>query len=369
MRTRVPAFSLVLLLAPALAFGQLVDRRQGWNFTDKPLDPATQRRTVTYCVDPPPAGAPAGTGGAVDDAAAAWNALKSWPGGITLVRVAGCDTADIKVGWGQNRPSWGSTGQRGGAGNKGQMPIEIETRTEGGGWLSNQQIENIARHEFGHAKGLNDNAGSAGVMRPQAEKAGLAGADLPIGAVDIGANRSLNFDFYDVVRPPIDASVASAVPFGSAWQYTYVVRLAPTAVSPVREFNVRSPSTMSVVSLPPGWNAHFRDPETGKGGASAHYAQGTMACSAIPGFEIPPGGQLSFTFASDADPVNGWVDATDMSGEMAELGEVPNIVTPGGQPMPGSSPGMLLALAALLIASGAAFAVRRNGARSSPRRA
>ena len=117
---------------------------------------------------------------------------------------------------------------------------------------------------------------------------------------------------------------------------------------------------MSVVSLPPGWNAHFIDPVIGKGGAGEHYAPGTMACSAQPGFEIPPGGQQSFTFESEAEPVNGWVDATDTSGEMTELGEIPSIVTPGGKPMPGSSPVMLLALAALLIALGATMSVVRQ---------
>ena len=360
MRIRLAVLiALVPLVIPIVAAAQLVDRRQGLNWTDKPLDPATQRRKVTYCVDPPPAGAPAGTAGAVNDAANGWNATKSFPGGIEFVPVAACDSADIHVSWGQNRRSWGTTNERDGADSKGQQSIEVETRNGAGGWLTNQQVENILRHELGHAAGLNDNAGSGGVMKPQAAKADLAGGDLPIGAVDVGANRMLNFDFYDVVKPPINASFANAVPVPGGYNYTYALRLAASASRPVGLFNVTGVSALSVISLPPGWNAHYLEPIVGMGGSGEHFALGTMACVAIPGFEVPPGGQATFTLFSTGAPEDGWVWAQDLGGEVAEIGEVPSMVTAGGPPVPASSAPMVWVLGVLLLGLGAHGAALR----------
>lgn len=75
-----------LIAAPALAQLMHTDADRLWK--DKPLDPQTQRRKVTYCIDPPPVGAPAGYAQAVEDAIAAW--AKTFPGGIQFVSSANC---------------------------------------------------------------------------------------------------------------------------------------------------------------------------------------------------------------------------------------------------------------------------------------
>jgi hypothetical protein len=341
-----------LTTAPAVAQLMNSDADQLW--TDKPLNPQTQRRDVTYCIDPPPAGAPAGLVQAVEDAVAAW--AKTFPGGIQFVSTANCATADVRVGWAQNQPSWGTTSAR--AGGTGQRAVTLETR-DNGGWLTPQQVENIARHEFGHVKGLRDNAAS-GVMKPIAAKGGLAGADWPIGTVDVGANRSKYFDFYDVVRPPIYASVGIATPSGTGFVYAYNLNLANTAVAPVRSLNVTTLAAMQIQALPPGWNAHLLDAAEDKG--PGHFAPATMVCTAAPGFEVMPGQSANFQFFSPGVPQNGWVFAVDAAGEMAEIGDTPSMVTPGQTPIvfPGMSPPWLAALALLLVTASAGVLARRS---------
>ena len=347
-----------LIAAPALA--QLMNSGADRLWTDKPLDPQTQRRNVTYCIDPLPAGAPAGFTQAVEDAIAAW--AKTFPGGIKFVSSANCATADVRVSWAANQDDWGTTSPR--AGGTGQKTVTLETKKAGGAWLDAQQVENIARHEFGHVKGLRDNAKS-GVMKPEAAKAGLEGGDWPIGAVDMGANRSVYFDFYDVVRPPINASVGVATPVANGYNYTYNLHLAASATFALNAFNVTSLSTMEVVSLPPGWNAHFLNASKGKG--SGHFAPATMVCTAAGGFELFPGQTANFTFFSPGVPENGYVYAEDMGAELAEIGNTPSMATPGATPEPGVSPPWLVAIACMLLAAGARVLVlrRRSGAASA----
>ena len=341
-----------VIAAPALA--QLMHTDADRLRTDKPLDLPTQRRKVTYCIDPPPAGAPAGYAQAVEDAIAAW--AKTFPGGIQFVSTAPCAAADVRVSWAQNQADWGTTSAR--AGGTGQKTVTLETKKGNGAWLDPQQVENIARHEFGHVKGLRDNAKS-GVMKPEAAKAGLEGGDWPVGAVDMGANRSVYFDFYDVVRPPINASVGIATPVANGYNYTYNVNLAPSATFALSSFNVTSLSAMEVRALPPGWNAHFLDASKGKG--TGHFAPATMVCTAAGGFELFPGQSANFMFFSRGVPDNGYVYAEDMGAELAELGNTPSIVTPGATPEPGVSPPWLVAIACMLLAAGArVLALRRR---------
>lgn len=341
-----------LIAAPALA--QLMNSGADRLWTDKPLDPQTQRRKVTYCIDPLPAGAPAGLTQAVEDAIAAW--AKTFPGGIQFVSSPNCATADVRVSWAQNQAEWGTTSPR--AGGTGQRTVTLETRKGDGNWLDPQQVENIARHEFGHVKGLRDNAKS-GVMKPEAAKAGLEGADWPVGALDMGANRSVYFDFYDVVKPPINASVGIATPVANGYNYTYSLHLAASATYPVSSFNITSLSAMEVRSLAPGWNAHFLASSKGKG--SEHFAPATMVCTAAGGFELMPGQTANFMFFSQGVPQNGWVYAEDMGAELAELGNTPSMMTPGPTPGPAVSPPWLVAMVGMLLAAGAAvIALRRR---------
>lgn len=88
---------LILLTAAPPASAQLVNRDAARNWVDRPTDPVTQRRNVTYSIDDPPAGAPAGFVQAVRDAIAAWNAAQDYPGGIRLTQASDSPSSDIRV--------------------------------------------------------------------------------------------------------------------------------------------------------------------------------------------------------------------------------------------------------------------------------
>jgi hypothetical protein len=344
----------MLLLTTQPTMGQLVDRRPEWNWRDRVPDRINGRRNVTIWIDDPPAGAPVNYRQAVQDAIDAWNNAENYPGGVQLKPAANADAADIRVRWRDTHegPFGVTSPRRRVEGRLGQMTVEIRTRrgdVSNRPFLDAQQIENIARHELGHAMGLTHNPGSS-VMRPEARKANLRDADWAIGHVDIGAKRNLYFVprvGWDRIRPLIDNTFARFQQVPDGFLYTYTVIHDAGSNSPVDTFGIFTLASMVDVHLPDGWHAEFFPPMFEPDSEWHTHAPGLMIVRADPGFELAPGETTEFVFFSRGEPTNGWVYAMSIEEfGLTELGANLNIWTP--IPEPGSLSALVLGMLSLL---------------------
>ncbi len=318
-----------LATAPAGAEAQLQSSDSSRNWKDKPVG-SDGRRHVKVCIDKEPV---AGYEQAVRDAMAAWNAAQDFPGGVKLEE--DCNDPDVKVKWDSDpdSESWGTTSPREGRTGARTVTISYTYRDNSGSTqnLNAQQVENIARHELGHAEGLKDDAAAgAGTMRRESTASGLDGGDWPVSDKEVASKKSL----YEVTPTPVAITPEVGIfEFDGYFYFNYSFAngggITPSELGFL--FPFVTPRGLNHW-VPSGWTPNYAQSGFGVSGPAstrgkAHPSEGVFYVQASPGNEFVPGTEVQVALASTTGPTLGSVYFLDAP--MKKLGEIPSVPVPG----------------------------------------
>lgn len=289
----------------------------------------TKGGTLNVYVEDPPAGAPAGTSAAVDEAIKEWNDAQAPFGGLKLVRqdTSSDDkkkeakkTADIHISW---TGATDSETNKKDAVDKTSNGFTKETVRVGIKTTGNSNaITRRLKHEIGHAEGLDHDARSA-LMRENAYSktnagptlADLNSADPFISPTD--DDKAGKKSMWGTTKKLSESEDASGAVFnGTNWVYDYNVHALdlPGLTDPVTEFSIQLLSGIglgdfSVTGIPTGWHSAFFDGNIVPGGEfsddGADPSPSVLSFLAdLPSFGIQPGQTFNFELASPFAPGN-----------------------------------------------------------------
>jgi len=233
----------------------------------------TKGATIKVFVDPIPAGAPAGTAGAVTEAIKEWNDAQAGFGGLTLMTAGAAKTnSEIHISWGTNFRGFAAT-----LPTKGPDPgftkttVKIFVSVDKG--LDARGITRVLKHELGHAEGLGHSAKSD-LMKADAYSSNPGRppsvADLnsaaPFTPPTLDDRLGKNFLWGTAEGRSQAVALSNVTLDGTNFIYDYNVHALslPSLTDPVTEFTIDmlpdiDPGDFTITAIPVGWHADFFD--------------------------------------------------------------------------------------------------------------
>lgn len=283
----------------------------------------TKGATIKVFVDPVPAGAPAGTAGAVTEAIKEWNDAQAKFGGLTLM-TAGADktNSEIHISWGKLADLGAGITEAKKDADPGFTKTTVKVKIPFDGGLNDRGITRILKHELGHAEGLGHSAKSD-LMREDAytSKPGEAPtvADVNSAAAftpptdDDKAGKNTLWGTKEKLS--ISEAASTVTPNGPNFIYDYNLHALnqPGLTDPVTEFTMEmhpgiGESDFTVTGIPTGWHSHFFSGDVAPGGlfndneSPAPSLLSFMADS--PSHGVQPGQTVHFDLTSPFGPGN-----------------------------------------------------------------